>query len=83
MERDIRSILYVALCFRLDCPRRGHTDRNAHWTLTMWRLWAKSLGEKDGATDAEADKIAIIRSIFMLLNAITCCFIIAGNIHHW
>jgi hypothetical protein len=49
----------------------------------MWRLWAKSLGEKDGATDAEADKIAIIRSIFMLLNAITCCFIIAGNIHHW
>ena len=49
----------------------------------MWRLWAKSLGEKDGTTDEEADKIAIIRSIFMLLNAITWCFIIAGNIHNW
>ena len=49
----------------------------------MWRLWAKSLGEKDGSTDAEADKIAAIRSVFMLLNAVTCCFIIAGNIHNW
>ena len=49
----------------------------------MWRLLAKSLGEKDGATDREADKIAIIRSCIVLLNAVTCCFIIAGNIHNW
>ncbi len=49
----------------------------------MWRLWAKSLGEKDGSTDAEADKIAVIRSVFMLLNAVTCCFIISAHIHNW
>ena len=25
-----------------------------------WRLWAKAIGEKEGATDREADKIAMI-----------------------
>lgn len=48
-----------------------------------WRLWAKSLGEKEGATDAEADKVAIIRTVVVGVNFITCFFIIAGNVHHW
>ena len=26
-----------------------------------WRLWAKAIGEKEGITNAEADKIAVIR----------------------
>ena len=39
---------------------------------TVWRLIAKSLGEKAGKNDAEADRIALIRllmflSIFMIL----------------
>lgn len=49
----------------------------------LWRLWAKAIGEKEGATDAEADKIALIRTIIVLVNFITCFFIIAGNIHNW
>jgi hypothetical protein len=48
-----------------------------------WRLWAKSLGEKQGTTDKEADKIAIIRSIVVLVNFVTCFFIVAGVIHNW
>lgn len=49
----------------------------------LWRLWAKSLGEKYGSNDKEADKIAVIRSIIVIVNFITCLFILAGIIHNW
>ena len=48
-----------------------------------WRLWAKSLGEKEGTTDREADMVAVIRSVIVLVNFITCFFIISGVIHNW
>ena len=32
----------------------------------LWRLWAKSLGEKAGDTDKEADRIACIRTLIVL-----------------
>jgi hypothetical protein len=60
-----------------------------HWRISLdniksaWRLWAKAIGEKEGTTDREADKIAIIRSIIVLVNFITCFVIVAGNIHNW
>jgi len=44
-----------------------------------WRLWAKSIGEKEGTTDREADKIAMIRTVIVAVNIITCFFIIAVN----
>lgn len=50
--------------------------------MNLWRLWAKSLGEKVGH-DREADSVAIFRSIIVLFNVITCCFIIAGVVRHW
>ena len=50
---------------------------------TVWRIWAKALGEKSGSTDAEADKIAFIRTAIVLCYIITNCFIIAGVIRHW
>jgi hypothetical protein len=49
----------------------------------MWRLWAKSLGEKSGASDIEADKIAIIRTIIVMIYILTNIFIISGVIRHW
>ena len=49
----------------------------------IWRLWAKAMGEKAGTTDAEADRVAFIRTIIMLSYIITNCFIIAGVIKHW
>ena len=49
----------------------------------MWRLWAKSLGEKTGSSDKEADKVAIIRTIIVLCYIITNIFIVAGVIRHW
>ena len=48
-----------------------------------WRLWAKAIGEKEGSSDKEADMIALIRTVIVLVNFITCFFSIAGNIHNW
>jgi hypothetical protein len=50
---------------------------------TLWRLWAKALGEKSGATDQEADKVALVRTVIVLTYIITNLFIIAGVIRHW
>ena len=48
-----------------------------------WKLWAKSLGEKSGTTNHEADIVALMRSVIVLVNFLTCFFIIAGVIHQW
>lgn len=49
----------------------------------IWRIWAKSLGEKAGNSNKEADKIAITRTIIILIYLVTNGFIIAGIIRHW
>jgi hypothetical protein len=49
----------------------------------FWRIWAKAIGEKSGATDQEADLIAYIRTGIVLCYIITNCFIVAGVIRHW
>jgi hypothetical protein len=49
----------------------------------FWRLWAKALGEKSGATDRESDYIAVIRTMIVLSYILTNCFIVAGVIRHW
>jgi hypothetical protein len=51
--------------------------------IKFWRLWAKSLGEKASANDNEADKIAIIRSIIVLIYIVTNFVIMAGVLRHW
>jgi hypothetical protein len=49
----------------------------------FWRIWAKALGEKAGATKQEADRVALIRSLIVISYLITNAFIIAGVIRHW
>jgi hypothetical protein len=49
----------------------------------MWRLWAKALGEKAGSTDKEADKIATIRTLIVVVYVVANLFLIANVIHHW
>lgn len=49
----------------------------------VWRVWCKAIGEKSGATDKEADYIALVRTIIVGLNFVTCLFIIAGVVHNW
>jgi hypothetical protein len=49
----------------------------------LWRLWALSLGEKLGDSNKEADIVALMRSAVVVLNLVTCLFIIAGVVHNW
>jgi len=49
----------------------------------IWRIWAKALGQKEGRTDAEADRIAFIRTMIVLFYIVTNLFIIAGVLRHW
>jgi hypothetical protein len=49
----------------------------------LWRFWAKSLGEKSGETNEEADKIALIRTLIFLSYLTTNIFIIANAVRHW
>lgn len=51
--------------------------------MNFWRLWAKALGEKAGATKQESDKIALIRTLIIISYFVTNLFIIAGVIRHW
>jgi len=63
-------------------PPNFETTRGP-WHSRVWRLWAKALGEKAGATDTEADAIATIRSMIVACYVVTNLFIIAGIIRHW
>ena len=52
---------------------------------TIWRLVAKSLGEKSGNTDKEADQVAMIRLVMFMCIFITNAFIVynALRTHHF
>lgn len=50
---------------------------------TVWRLWAKAIGEKASKDDRESDHIAHIRTVIFFTYLITNLFIVAGVIRHW
>jgi hypothetical protein len=51
----------------------------------LWKIIAKSLGEKSGKTDREADQVAVVRLIMFLSIFITNAFIVynALRTHHF
>lgn len=49
----------------------------------MWRIWAKALGEKTGKDNKEADRVAVLRTLIVLVYLVTNMFIVAGVIRHW
>lgn len=50
---------------------------------TVWRRWAKALGEKASHCDKESDTIAGIRTFIFATYLITNAFIVAGVMRHW
>jgi hypothetical protein len=50
---------------------------------TLWRWWAKAIGEKASKCDKESDKIALIRTFIFATYLITNAFIVAGVVRHW
>jgi hypothetical protein len=49
----------------------------------MWRLWAKALGEKASQDNHEANIVAAIRTLILVVYMVTNAFIVAGVIRHW
>lgn len=49
----------------------------------MWRLWAKALGEKASDNDSEADLVAVIRTVIVIVSIVTNLIIVAGVVRHW
>ena len=50
---------------------------------SLWRWWAKALGEKASKCDKESDSVALIRTFIFITYLITNAFIIAGVIRQW
>ena len=53
------------------------------YKINAWRILAKSLGEKSGKTDTEADQVAVVRLLAFLSIFITNSFIVANALRHW
>ena len=46
-----------------------------------WEIWCKSLGSKAYEKDSQkSDRVAMVRSFWVLLNGVTCVFIILNAI---
>jgi len=45
----------------------------------MWNYWCKAIGAKAYSDSRKADRVALIRTAWVLLHIITCLFIIVGN----
>ena len=50
---------------------------------SIWRIWAKALGEKSGKDDREADTIACIRTFIFVSYLVTNVAIVANAVRHW
>jgi len=50
---------------------------------SIWRIWAKALGEKGSKCDRESDIIAMVRSFIFLTYLITNVAIVSNVVRHW
>ena len=50
---------------------------------SLWRVWAKALGEKASDCDRESDIVAIIRTFVFLTYLITIVAIVSNAVRHW
>ena len=50
---------------------------------SLWRIWAKALGEKSGKDDRESDIIASIRTFILFAYMVTNVAIVANAVRHW
>jgi|TARA_B100001094_G_scaffold40088_1_gene34711 hypothetical protein len=46
---------------------------------TMWEMWCKAIGRKAYDNDSKADRVAMLRTLWIILHIATCIAIIAGN----
>jgi hypothetical protein len=49
----------------------------------IWQYWCKAIGQKAFGNDKKADKVAIIRTFWVILHIVTCIAIISNTLRHW
>jgi hypothetical protein len=45
----------------------------------IWKYWCKAIGSKAFKDPKQSDRVAIIRTVWIVLHIVTCFFIIIGN----
>ena len=64
------------------------------WLKRVWLIWSRTVDHRIGKTDEDQPDIPIlslkqanisliIRTIIVIINIVTCFFIIANVIRHW
>ena len=64
------------------------------WLRRVWLIWSRTVDHRIGKTDEDQPDIPIlslkqanisliIRTIIVIINIVTCFFIIANVIRHW
>lgn len=69
--------------YNIKTPYKGSFFNRMKKRKSLWRLWAKALGEKSGKNDKESDIIACIRTLIFVTYLITNIAIVANAIRHW
>ena len=50
----------------------------------IWTIWKYTIGSfSDEKTEDYDDYVAIVRTLIVLVNFVTCFFIMANTIHNW
>ena len=62
------------------CGIKGKDER-----IKMWEIWCKAIGEKAYDDNRKADRVAMLRSGWVVLHIVTCLAIITNAIanHGW
>ena len=50
----------------------------------IWTIWKFAIGSfDDKKTESYDNQVAVVRTLVVLVNFITCFFIMAGVVHNW
>jgi hypothetical protein len=61
----------------------NRSTRKKHTLKQLWHYWAKALGEKASTNDAEADIVALFRTLIIVLACVANVTLIVNAVHHW
>jgi len=48
-------------------------------TRRIWEYWCKAIGQKAYTNKKDADRVAVLRTLWVILHIVTCLAIITGN----
>jgi hypothetical protein len=73
----------MLLSYSLDVMALRPWKESMRNTMSYWKIWCRTLGDKISDVKHEADTAAVLRTLWVTLQVLTCLAIIANVIHHW